>query len=296
MLLDVLQGSEAGGFIVIQDTIHCSGRELLKCFVNTALKREDAVHILGFETSEEELRNGLDNNCALKLHFHNGYTDPLGWTNCSLFTVKQFTTEHIGQLLKKSTNPKATTLVIDSLSWILRHHNPVTVCQRLHELKKGGSVKVIIALLHSDLHQRGIVGSICHLATTVISVTPGKRERSAMAKTTRRSKSGKVMQDEEFFNVTKDYAVTVQSRSSYPEPRQTEAETTEADPTANLTFNLRLSEMEREAKEKVALPFVFSQEKKSALLKPVKGSGRILYEPDANDDFDQEDPDDDLDI
>lgn len=35
----------------------------------------------------------------------------------------------------------------------------------------------------------------------------------------------------------------------------------QADPTSNLTFNLRLSEEERKAKEKVALPFVFSQEK-----------------------------------
>lgn len=33
------------------------------------------------------------------------------------------------------------------------------------------------------------------------------------------------------------------------------------DPTSNLTFNLRLSEVEREAKEKTALPFVFTEEK-----------------------------------
>lgn len=96
----------------------------------------------------------------------------------------------------------------------------------------------------------------------------------------------------------------------------------QVDPTANLTFNLRLSETEREAKEKLALPFVFSKEKwgtfsqllyfllsfqplnvvtfasprKSALLHSGPGSGRILYEPDANDDYDQEDPDDDLDV
>lgn len=96
------------------------------------------------------------------------------------------------------------------------------------------------------------------------------------------------------------------------------------DPTTNLTFNLRLSDSEREAKEKVALPFAFSKEKwenlfslmsnlfqyiigslkdyitfcyrKTALLHSGPGSGRILYEPDANDDYDQEDPDDDLDV
>lgn len=33
------------------------------------------------------------------------------------------------------------------------------------------------------------------------------------------------------------------------------------DPTLNLTFNLCLSAVEKEAKEKVALPFIFSEEK-----------------------------------
>lgn len=35
----------------------------------------------------------------------------------------------------------------------------------------------------------------------------------------------------------------------------------QTDPAANLTFNLRLSDSEREAKEKLALPFMFSKEK-----------------------------------
>lgn len=42
--------------------------------------------------------------------------------------------------------------------------------------------------------------------------------------------------------------------------------------------------------------FVLLTFRKSALLRPTPGSGRIVYEPDANDDFDEEDPDDDLDV
>lgn len=56
-------------------------------------------------------------------------------------------------------------------------------------------MKTIVSLLHSDMHQRGMVGSVCHLATSVVTVTPGLRGDEAVAKTTRRSKSGKVMQD-----------------------------------------------------------------------------------------------------
>jgi len=65
-----------------------------------------------------------------------------------------------------------------------------------------------------------------------------------------------------------------------------------------LTFNLHLSEKEKEVKDSLTLPFQFSSEKQQALL--CRGLGqptsRIFYEPDAYDDLDQEDPDDDLDI
>lgn len=40
----------------------------------------------------------------------------------------------------------------------------------------------------------------------------------------------------------------------------------QTDPAANLTFNLRLSDSELEAKEKLTLPFVFSKEKSIYLI------------------------------
>lgn len=42
--------------------------------------------------------------------------------------------------------------------------------------------------------------------------------------------------------------------------------------------------------------YIFFINRKTALLNPGQGAGRILYEPDENDDFDQEDPDEDLDV
>ncbi|KAF4110575.1 elongator complex protein 5 isoform X1 [Onychostoma macrolepis] len=296
MLLDVLQGAEAGGFILIQDTAKCTGRGLLKCFINAALKRGEDVHVLGFESPETEVCAGLDRSCVQKLNFHKGFPDPLGWTCRSSFTVERFATQHITQLIKDTQQAKASVLVVDSLSLVLRHHDTLVFCQTLQELRKGGVIKTIIGLLHSDLHQQGVVGIVCYLASTVISVTTANDERHSVAKTTRRTKSGKVMQEEEYFSVSEDATLSVQAKPRQPGHVQKGQDVSEADPASNLTFNLRLSEEERKAKEKVALPFVFSQEKKSALLRPTPGSGRITYEPDANDDFDEEDPDDDLDV
>uniref|UniRef100_A0A8C1F5J9 Elongator complex protein 5 n=1 Tax=Cyprinus carpio carpio TaxID=630221 RepID=A0A8C1F5J9_CYPCA len=278
MLLDVMQAG--GGFILLEGNI---------------ISGED-VHVLGFESPETQVCAGLDSSSVQRLHFHKGFPDPLGWTCRSSFTVERFTSQHITQLIKDTQHAQASVLVVDSLSMVLRHHDPVVFCQTLQELRNGGVIKTIIGLLHSDLHQQGIVGIVCHLAGTVISVAPADNERLSVAKTTRRTKSGKVMQEEEYFSVSEDAALSVQAKPRQPGHVQRERDVSEADPTSNLTFNLRLSEDERKAKEKVALPFVFSQQKKSALLRPTPGSGRIVYEPDANDDFDEEDPDDDLDV
>ncbi|XP_034532352.1 elongator complex protein 5 [Notolabrus celidotus] len=296
MLTELLHGADSGGFLIIQDSTSCSGQHLLKSFINAALNREEAVHVLGFDASVEELSNGLKGSAIGRLHFHNAYSDPLGWTDQPAFTVHQFCLEELTHLLKQTANSKSTVLVIDSLSWILRHLSPPAVCKTLHQLRKGGAVRAIIGLLHADMHQSGTVGSVCHLASSVIQVAPGMKGEEAVAKITKRSKSGKVIQEEELFSIKEDLTVIVQSKPSQPGLKQTDSEEKEADPTANLTFNLRLSDTEREAKEKLALPFVFSKEKKSALLHSGPGSGRILYEPDANDDYDQEDPDDDLDV
>ncbi|KAM6909014.1 elongator complex protein 5 isoform 1-T2 [Xenentodon cancila] len=296
MLSDLLQCTDPGVFLIIQDSCSCSGRDLLKSFINAALNREEDVHVLGFDVNEDELKDGLKTSVIQRLHICNAYPDPLAWTDSPTFTVDQFNLEGVSHLIKQTSQPKPVVLVIDSLSWILRHASPADVCKTLQRLKKGGAVRALIGLLHGDMHQRGTVGSVCHLATSVITVAPGIKGEEAVAKTTKRSKSGKVMQEEEIFSIKEDFTVTIQSKPDPLGHKQSDAEEHQADPTANLTFNLRLSNTEREAKEKVALPFVFSKEKKTALLHSGPGSGRILYEPDANDDYDQEDPDDDLDV
>ncbi|KAK5848374.1 hypothetical protein PBY51_005993 [Eleginops maclovinus] len=277
MLPELLQGIESGGLLIIQDSASYSGRHLLQSFINAALNREEAVHVLGFEVSEEELKDGLRGSPVQRLHFHNAYTDPLGWTDHPAFTVHHFCLEELARLVKQTSHSKPATLVIDSLSWILRHVSPPDVCKTLQQLRKGGAVRAIIGLLHADMHQRGTVGSVCRLATSVITVAPATKGDEAVAKITKRSKSGKVIQDEEIFRIKDDLTIVIQSKSSQPGAKKADSEEQETDPTANLTFNLRLSDTEREAKEKLALPFVFSKEKKTALLH----SG-----PDPDDDLD----------
>lgn len=67
------------------------------------------------------------------------------------------------------------------------------------------------------------------------------------------------------------------------------------DPTANLSFNLSLTDEQRKTKENLVLPYLKAQQLEVSIDEEKK-SGLIYYDPDAADDFDDEDPDDDLDI
>ncbi|KAI8870184.1 hypothetical protein GQ42DRAFT_19027 [Ramicandelaber brevisporus] len=84
---------------------------------------------------------------------------------------------------------------------------------------------------------------------------------------------------------------------SAPAPNQPSAEkkSTEDknDPAANLSFNLRLTDEQRRAKDNVVLPYMI-QESNTAPMPD--GGAEIIYQADEADDLDEEDPDDDLDI
>ncbi|KAL1915933.1 uncharacterized protein VTP21DRAFT_6321 [Calcarisporiella thermophila] len=75
------------------------------------------------------------------------------------------------------------------------------------------------------------------------------------------------------------------------EENLTDVKENQPDPTLELTtFNLSLTEEQKRAKNQVVLPYTKAQQQGEL------SGGTIFYEPDAEDDFDDEDPDDDLDI
>lgn len=71
------------------------------------------------------------------MDFHGGFADPLGWMKRSSFTVHQFLSDDILTLPTPTQVTKPAVLVIDSLSWLLRHHDPVVICRRLQDIKRG---------------------------------------------------------------------------------------------------------------------------------------------------------------
>lgn len=67
------------------------------------------------------------------------------------------------------------------------------------------------------------------------------------------------------------------------------------DITSNLTFNLSLTEEQKQARAQLQLPYLLNDKIKQTQLDLGKKS-QIFYEADEADDLDEEDPDDDLNI
>lgn len=78
-------------------------------------------------------------------------------------------------------------------------------------------------------------------------------------------------------------------------PPQSSTTSKAVDPAANLTFDLHLSSQERKDRAQVILPYTSAQQGTGLVgMSSQTPSGQIFYQPDELDDFDDSDPDDDL--
>ncbi|XP_045442540.1 elongator complex protein 5 isoform X4 [Pipistrellus kuhlii] len=268
-MLESLSGH--GGLVLLRDSVEWEGRSLLKALIRQAALRGEQIQVLGCEVSEEEFREGFDPATNSQLVYHDLFQDPLNWSN----TGEALPGGALGVLraMRRRAGPGPVTIALDSLSWLLLHLPCTALCQALHALSRQDSHRddsspvehvCVLGLLHEELHGRGPLEALSSLAQTEVTLSGTGGQASAHILYRR------------------------------PQHRLTH----KVDPTTHLTFNLHLSEKEKEVKDSLTLPFQFSSEKQQALL--CRGLGqptsRIFYEPDAYDDLDQEDPDDDLDI
>ncbi|XP_023579188.1 elongator complex protein 5 [Octodon degus] len=270
--------SAFGGLVLLRDSIEWEGRDFLKALIKKSALCGEQIHVLGCEVSEEEFREGFDSNINSRVVYYDLFRDPLNWSK----NGEAFPGGPLGTLraMCRTTDPRPLTIVLDSLSWLLLHFPCNTVCQTLHALHYrdsfcGESSPVervnVLGLLHEELH-----GPTEMRKYFLILLSSPQTQQ---------------------FSILPDFSLDLQGSPLQSQPHP-DPHTFMVDPTAHLTFNLRLSEKEREARDSLTLPFQFSSEKQQALLRsePGQASSRILYEPDAYDDLDPEDPDDDLDI
>ncbi|XP_068129908.1 elongator complex protein 5 [Hyperolius riggenbachi] len=292
-MLHELRRTGSPGVLLVTDSAFLSGHRLLQSLILAAVHRGENVHIFHFESSQEEFLAGFPQEVLSSLTLHDGFSDPLRWrSGVTSLGSHDFTVKAIRERVRRSSTP--VTIVLDSLSWMVARCPLSSVCHTLRDLSRpqmeeGSHDLRLLAVLHSDVHDAGVLRSLISLADCLIDVTAGGGLRATI---TQRKKSGKVITATELFKVCDDLSLEAEAGAE----SGTQINRLEADPAANLTFNLRLSETDREQKESTTLPYTFSESKKSSLLQSTHSSGRIFYDPDPSDDMDEEDPDDDLDV
>ncbi|KAH7960432.1 hypothetical protein HPB49_019512 [Dermacentor silvarum] len=156
---------------------------------------------------------------------------------------------------KFSKENEPFTLIIDSLSTALIYHPLDDVYMGLLcLLRKIASLQMIVALLHTDVHEEHEVGKLCHLATTTLTPYAHDSASTLGCKILHKKPSGRVVRDDEEFVLKPDLSITDIKKVAQKQDVKPLAQ--QPDPTANLTFNLRLSEEEKAAKDNLVLPYL----------------------------------------
>lgn len=309
MIENILNGKEQSKIVLIQDTIEESGYPLATCCLKSLSSRFDQVHLLCFDISPQTFKKVLPEETLSRCTFHDFSSDPLGWLENGHVSVKS--TDFIHSLQKHPTlrnscsQGQQIAVMLCSITNLLIHRSPSYTCRLLHRLVdtytspfSGVTVGQVVCVVHSDLHGEHLLSQLAYIATSVITLQNNSTSNTFMnCHVLHHKTTGKILQINEQFRLSptyelKDLMVVKPAAVSVTDEHQ-------PDPTANLTFKLNLTDKEKSDRSRQVLPHIkiqnLPQEIKTSC-EEGEGGGQIFYEPDDADDFDEEDPDDDLDI
>ncbi|XP_071110082.1 elongator complex protein 5-like [Haliotis cracherodii] len=296
MLGDILRGQEKSPLVLIEDSCDLPGRHVILSIINCLAPRLEKVILITYEKPARYFKDALSEDLQRRVDIVDCSDDPLGWQRGGSPSID-------GEFLKIvegviSPGIRSVGLVIDSLTLhILNRPLPYT-CQILHAVKsakiKDCEISQTVCLLHRDLHDDTAVGLIEHMATTVIKLSPCKScDFQHSCCIVHQRASGKVMKVVENFNMDDKFQLKEVCEATPTFTMVMPDSVSQADPAANLPFNLSLTDSEKAARSQVKLPYIKDNKGGEP---EIQVGGKIFYQPDDADDFDEEDPDEDLDI
>lgn len=200
-------------------------------------------------------------------------------------------------------------MILDATRLIVGFHSDIKIVSRMglsleDSLNRAATVVVRLEALRERTHfetQSALTGFVPQETFSYMTVTSNHVTKGGLAHIEWRKKSGKVQYETNgfvwngnSFSVVPSTQLTGDVQKEEIEPEAMEVDK-KMDPTANLSFNLSLTDEQRKTKESLVLPYMKAQNLEVSVDEEKKG-GLIYYDPDAADDFDDEDPDEDLDI
>ncbi|GLH09157.1 Uncharacterized protein GBIM_14273 [Gryllus bimaculatus] len=285
MLSSFTSRKTPSSLIIIEDNADQPSSYLFQTFIHNASLQQLKVHVICFENPVEKWTRILNSN----VNIHDCFSDHRGWNNVNEENDLQGVYQEKGLLgvvqeLLNHGDGKPSVVCIDSLTPVLFRHGLNKCYRDLHALlsiarKDEEKLNQLVAVIHEDAvpERWDTLEQMRHLATTVFQIQLASSPNSSgwgLLRVTHRKAGGKIVKQKK--------------------NQQLEA-SEEVDPTVavqNLTtFKLTLNPQEEEARSQLILPYT-----RQGRPKGQSGGGKVFYEPDAADDWDDEDPDDDLDV
>ncbi|KAI8394337.1 Elongator complex protein 5 [Radiomyces spectabilis] len=221
-----------------------------------------------------------------------------------LAQISQYQTYQLVKVLESLTSDACRLVIGYHADIYLPSTNGIMLQGALNRL--ASVVLSLEALKEHSYHdtQAALTGFVIQDAFSYMRPTNNVISKGALAKIEWRRKSGKVQYETNGFFVdlnsnTLKIVPGSQLTGKEVEEKEESIESDLPQGMANLSFNLSLTEEQKKAKENLVLPYMKVQNADAYSIEvdqTKKAEGTIYYEPDAADDFDDEDPDDDLDI
>ncbi|XP_065061261.1 elongator complex protein 5-like isoform X2 [Rhopilema esculentum] len=310
LLQTVIEESSSAKICVFDEKRNVKIYPFLKSTLNAENLRCESLHFICFKKPPNYYADLLP--ATLKINFYDGFSDPVGWGS-SCHNESKIAKVNVGSDLLKEISERCkkndgstekVSILLDDVSMLCRHKSISEVCRMIASLANEKSlfeIERVIVFVQRDLLPEMAVNALRYIADAYVlidqksaaTIRQGNSSNTYKVDVIVKKKSGKVVREIGLYSFTKNSKLIKLKDISLT--NQEDDETEQNDPTANLPFNLKLSDSEKAARSQVRLPYMFDTEQKAARLnKP--GSGKIIYQPDEGDDFDEEDPDDDLDI
>ena len=216
-------------------------------------------------------------------------TDFLGWSSGG--TGAQFP-----EVVISSVEPATQNIVIDNLTDLLVFYGHASVTQLVRRLRQSSAKRnKIFFVVHRDCLAAEIIEDIVKFVTTTITISDINSDKVCQVHHTK--PGGKLVSSRELIRLDSEGNIKTEE---FKEVKTTVPEEEGEGVIESLTtFSLSTRQREKEVKDNLVLPFYKDNQTGSSTgqVKIAGDSGtKIYYEPDSGDDWDDEDPDDDLDF
>ncbi|KAJ8982231.1 hypothetical protein NQ317_013533 [Molorchus minor] len=269
-------------FILIEDTLQEQGKQIFHYLVKTHIdKGQYKVQYFVFHENFPRLRSTFTNTINVCLHDLTG--DVCGWDENE--ERKDFESS-ISEL------NGGDVVIVDSLAHAIYQYGLGETYRLINNVKNQG-VQQIIALLHTDLlkEKEKICSLFEHLSTLNLNIEPKFISENRRAQYTHKKSGGKVITQIEEYKFEGTNFVTQKIEKPSVKKLLDSTQMPQADPESISTFRIGLTDEEKISRDQLVLPYLPKSETQTG-----KEEGKIFYEFDQRDDWDEEDPDDDLDI